>query len=400
MDPQSQRGRSPSAGHHQPQIQSHSPSPAGFQTLGGDPSADLGLALDNQQQQQHHHQQQQQYAIGNDPSLDAFGNNQQFFDPNADFTQQMSSAVPPDPSVSFPPQPQGDYLSPNLNDGDFSLFPPPTGHSDQYNAPLFEQSSLSPNDISSAASPQAHSSPTPPHLFADNTQQHPGSAHQSPSFAHQAQFPSPSLGGHHSRNASHTSHASLGPEAALLPNQLADWTQQPQFQGHRRSPSAHSDVSSVSPSPNLIASDSFDDSSHSPLQRASDGSVYQDVLGIGSFSISDPNVGSPANPGRSPSHSPAISPRINPQQMPEMGGQATYGLAPPGMGYVDPSAGYPTYQVQNEAFPTLQTPSGNDMSQMAPPSINIDYAPTNRVGGYEGSKEIDQASLTPPERGE
>ncbi|KAF4123324.1 hypothetical protein GMORB2_6025 [Geosmithia morbida] len=405
MDHQSQRGRSPPVGHHHhqqqqqqqpPHIQSHSPSPspAPYQTVGGDPSTDLGLALDNHQQ---HRQQQQPYTVGTDPNLDAFGNNTSYYDPSPDFTQQMSGAVPHDPAVSFPPQPQGDYLSPNLNDGDFSLFPPPTSQPDQYSAPLFDQG-LSPNDIGSMASPQQHSSPTPPHLFADGAQ-HPGSAHQSPSFTHQAQFPSPVLGGgNHTRNPSHASHASLGPEAALLPNQMGEWSQ-PQFQGHRRSPSAHSDVSSVSPSPNLISSDSFDDSSHSPLQRASDGSMYQDVLGIGNFSISDPNVGSPVNPGRSPSHSPAISPRAHPQQIPDMGARG-YGLAPPSVGFADPSAGYSTYPVQNEMFPNLPQSSGADMTQMAPPSINIDYAPTNsRTGGYEGGKQIDQASLTPPERG-
>jgi transcription factor CRZ1 len=68
-----------------------------------------------------------------------------------------------------------------------------------------------------------------------------------------------------------------------MPNQMGDWSQ-PQFQGHRRSPSAHSEVSSVSPSPNLVSSDNFDDpSGHSPLQRPSDGSLYQEVMGIGSF---------------------------------------------------------------------------------------------------------------------
>jgi hypothetical protein len=109
-------------------------------------------------------------------------------------------------------------------------------------------------------SPQSHHTPTPPNLLQ------PGSAHPSPSFAQHHQFSSP--------QSSHSRNVSLGPEAALLPSQVGDWTR-PQFQGHRRSPSEYSDVSSVSPSPNLVSADSFDDhAGHSPLQRASDGSLY------------------------------------------------------------------------------------------------------------------------------
>lgn len=80
--------------------------------------------------------------------------------------------------------------------------------------------------------------------------------------------------------------------------------------------------------------------------------------------------------------------------MPDMN-QHGFGLAHPGA-YGD-SSGYPN--LPNEAFPNLQQ-SNADMSQMAPPSINIDYAPNNaRAGGYDGGKSIDQDSLTPPERG-
>lgn len=321
--------------------------------------------------------------------MDAYTQNG-FFDPNANFNQQL-----PTPGADFSSQSQTDYLSPNLHDGDFSLFPPSGSQGEHYNTPLFEQSALNPNDINGMASPQPHSSPTPPHLLQLDPHQ-PGSAQQSPSF-NQHQFPSPTPSGHHSRNASHTSHASLGPEAALHPNQMGDWSQ-PQFQGHRRSPSAHSDVSSVSPSPNLVSSDTFDEApGHSPLQRASDGHLYQEVLGIGSFSISDPAVGSPGHRGRSPSHSPAISPRLIPQQIPDVT-QSGYGLAPGG--YVD-APSYPNVQVSGEAFPNLQQ-GPPDMSQMAPPSINIDYAPNNNsrmMGGYEGGKALDVDSLTPPERG-
>merc|ERR1712000_658193 len=331
----------------------------------------LGLALDPSAQQP--------FSGASDPNIDAFNSNQ-YFDANTNFSQQLASSGP-DYSQSQP-----DYLSPNLAGEDFSLFPPGGSPGDSYSqGPLFDQT-LNPNDMNNMTSPQSQGSPDPLHMLQPDQQQ-PGSAQQSPSF-NQHQFPS-SVSGHHSRNASHTSHASLGPEAALMPNQMGDWSQ-PQFQGHRRSPSAHSEVSSVSPSPNLVSSDNFDGpSGHSPLQRPSDGSLYQEVMGIGSFNINDA-AGSPNH--RSPSHSPAISPRIMPQQMPDMSHQGV-GLAAPS--YPDPT---PYGQLHpNEAFPNLQQHQGADIGQMAPPSINIDYAPNN--GNGFGGPKLDQDSLTPPERG-
>ena len=382
MDQQAQRGRSPAAGHPQPHIQSHSHSPSPSPYQPGDPSAGLGIGIDQSAQQP--------FSGAVDSNVDAYTRNT-YFDPNANFNQQL-----PTSGADYNSQSQTDYLSPNLHDGDFSLFPSSGSQGEHYNAPLFEQSTLNPNDINGMASPQPHSSPTPPHLLQPDAHQ-PGSAQQSPASFSPHQFPSPTHtgGGYHSRNASHTSHASLGPEAALLPNQMGDWSQ-PQFQGHRRSPSAHSDVSSVSPSPNMVSSDTFDDASgHSPLQRASDGYLYQGDLGIGSFSISDPAAGSPNLQGRSPSHSPAISPRIMPQQMAQLSQPPGYELSTPGGGYGDGS-GY-----AGEAFPNLQQGSA-DMSQIVPPSINIDFAPNNNsrmMGAYEGGKELDVDSLTPPERG-
>ncbi|KAF4994996.1 hypothetical protein FDECE_12930 [Fusarium decemcellulare] len=403
MDQQAQRGRSPSAGHQQPHInQSHSPSPTPYQT--NDTSVGLGLTLDQSSQQSYDSfnssgflspqqspsfpptaQQQHQHnsfaqANLSDPAI---------LDPNntASFGQQPTGS---DTSLPFNNQAQPAYLSPNLNDNDFSLFPATSGQGDQFNAPLFEQPTLNPNDMNNMASPQGHHSPTPPHLFQHDAQQ-PGSAHQSPAF-NQHQFSSPPSG--------HSRHASLGPADALLPNQMADWSQ-PQFQGHRRSPSEYSDVSSVAPSPNLVSADAFDTDvgHHSPAHRPSDGSLYQEVLGIGTFSISDPQVGSPGHQGRSPSHSPAISPRIVPQQMPELN-QPSFGLQPPTNAYGVPST-YPEIQGAVEAFPSLQ-PSGHDLSaQMAPPAINIDFAPNNaKPGAFDTPKSrMDQDSLTPPDRG-
>ncbi|KAG5982396.1 hypothetical protein E4U55_001935 [Claviceps digitariae] len=311
------------------------------------------------------------------------------FDPGANYGQQPTTGPGADGSLPFDTQTQSHahnpYLSPNLNDGDFSLFPyGPQG--DQFNNALFEQSSFSPTDMNSMTSPQSHHAATPPNpLQLDNSSLQPGPAHPSPSFSQHNQFSSP--------QSSHSRNASLGPEAALLPSQMGDWTQ-PQFQRHRRSPSEFSDVSSVSPSPNLVSIDSFDDhSGHSPLQRASDGSLYQDVLKMESFNIND--VG---QHGRSPSHSPAISPRITPQQMPDVR-QTSFGLVPPNTGFGG-GLGFPGMQHDN-SFPPLMSQDRAEPPHMAPPAINIDFAPSNaKQGAYEPAKPcLDQDSLTPPERG-
>lgn len=404
MDQQPQRGRSPSAGHHQHHhiTHSHSPSPAPYTS--NDPSIGLGLTLNQSAQQSYESfnssgflspQQSPSYPPSTQQQHGSFAaqaslSDPAILDPNntASFGQQVPTHAS-DSSLSYGAQPQQTYLSPNLNDGDFSLFPSVNGQGDQFSAPLFDQPALNPNDMNNMASPQPHHSPTPPHLLQPEGHQ-PQSAHQSPAF-NQHQFSSPPGG--------HSRHASLGPEAALLPNQIADWTQ-PQFQGHRRSPSEYSEVSSVAPSPNLVGSDAFDTDigGHSPAHRPSDGGLYQD-LGMAAFSISDNQVGSPGHQGHSPAHSPAISPRIIPQQMPDMS-QSGFGLATSLNAYNVPST-YPELQGQMEAFPNLNQGGHDFASQMAPPAINIDYAPTNvKPGAFDNHKSrLDQDSLTPPDRG-
>ncbi|KAI5926882.1 hypothetical protein F4810DRAFT_493090 [Camillea tinctor] len=387
----SARGRSPSAGHQQPNIRNtHSPSPHPYQSP--EPSIGLGIGLDPATS--HFTSSANDFNnYGTGPGTDNGGNNflntsqpqgysQQgiadpaSFDPNQDFSQTQAAFQQSLLTTDF-----------STNSGDFSLFPPST-QGEQYNStPLFgdisqsNPQSLNPNDLTNMTSPQTHHSPTPPHLL----KMEPGSAHQSPSF-NQHQFSSPP--GRHSRNAS------LGPEAALMHGQL-DWSQV-QFQGHRRTPSEYSDVSSNAASPNLNGRDGFDHSEHghSPMQRAVDG-FYDGVVGLNNFSISDPTRNS-----RSPSHSPHISPRIPPQQLPEVG-QPNQNMLLNAAYSGGPSLGYPT---QSEEFPSLQ-PDGVGLEPhmgqpMAPPSINIDFAPNSRQNSFEPPKApMDQASLTPPDRG-
>ncbi|OLN95890.1 C2H2 finger domain transcription factor crzA [Colletotrichum chlorophyti] len=370
MDQHGQRGRSPSAGHQHPHIRqpSHSPSPNPFQPNPEAASVGLGLGLDQSATQ----------AFSGSASADfsTFNNSSNFL--NGQQPGQSFNQTP----AAFPSQTQAAFLDPNFASGDFALFPPNTSQPDaQFNTAVFDQSLTS--DMNMAMS-QSHHSPTPPHLLNPDPHQTP-SAHQSPAFNHH-QFSSPPAG--HSRNAS------LGPEAALLPNQLNEWSQ-PQFQGHRRSPSEFSDVSSAAPSPNLVSADSFDniDQSHSPMQRPSDAGLYQQIQGFDNFRISDPALNSPNLHGRSPSHSPAISPRILPQSMPELNQQSSFGLGNQNAGFVG-GTGY----TGQEAFPTLQQP-GPEI-QVAP-AINIEFAPTAKQNNFEPPKaHMDQDSLTPPERDE
>ncbi|KAG5926618.1 hypothetical protein E4U53_003040 [Claviceps sorghi] len=405
---------SSTAGHDRQQEQvSHinqsglSPSGNALNGRGDSASAGLGLDLDAQSQPQpssdlgftasansafessasntdflHSHQTSSQQAFNRTSVSDSTG-----FDSSASFGQQPTSGSGADGSLPFDTHAQSHahtpYLSPNLNDGDFSLFPS-GNQGDQFHNALFEQSAFSPTDMSSITSPPSHHAPTPPNLLGLDSLQ-PGPAHQSPSFSQHNQFSPP--------QSSHSRNASLGPESALLPGQMGDWTQ-PQFQRHRRSPSEFSDVSSLSPSPNLVSLESFDDhSGPSPLQTASDGSLYQDVMNIESFNIND--VG---QHGRSPSHSPAISPRITPQQIPDMR-QTSFGLVPPNSGFGG-GLGFPGMH-QDDSFPTLMSQDRTEAPHMAPPAINIDFAPSNaKQGAYEPAKaRLDQDSLTPPERG-
>lgn len=217
----------------------------------------------------------------------------------------------------------------------------------------------------------------------------PGSAQHSPSF-NQHQFE------HQPRT--HSRNVSLGPEAALLPGQV-DWSRVgPQFQGHRRTPSEYSEVSSVAPSPNLVSVDAFDiDHSHSPMQRPQDmpNMFPEELHGLSGFSISDHGSHSPNLGGRSPSVSPALSPRILPAQ-PDMNPQ-NFLLQAQNNSY-GPPASY--VQPPQEAFPQLpQEPQEGQGQMPAPPSINIDFAPTAVRSGFEQPKSLDIDSLTPPERG-
>lgn len=402
-----QRGRSPSAGHqHHNLNHSHSPSRQPFQDNG---SLGLGIGLDNQIQGNG-----QQFLNNNFNSNNAYANN--------DFMNQQTQAfsqgglVEPSyvQSAGFPQQfKQEDQSSPynpqlesytqdlmnatsGFNEGaDFPLYPPnPAEYDPSFFSndpvPASRNQSVNPSQLD-MSSPQNAS--TPPSNLLQPDSHSPGSAHNSPNF-NTNQFQS---------SPNHSRHASLGPESAAFPfGQPQDWSNMmpPQFTGHRRAPSEYSDVSasSVHHSPNLGHHDSFDavDPRHSPMQQAQD-SLYEPVLGIGNFSLTDNHnqIQHSVSPGRglSPAHSPAISPRLGPQQLPMMGQQNPL--------YMMNNNGFPNHiygQTQQETFPQLQ----NDMnqSQQMVPDINVEFAPASRQNSFEPPKPtLDQDALTPPDRG-
>ena len=394
---QQMRGRSPSAGNQQPHIRnshSHSPSPHPYHNQSPEPSIGLGLGLDpDSSGNQQFTTADFNSAFNTSSTGSQFMNTSQSPQQQSPFAQQgIADPNSFDPS-SFTTQPQAGYspnlLPPEFSDpvGDFSLFPPVPTTGDYNASPLFgdlSQSNINQSELGNMTSPQTHHSPTPPHLLGAD----PNSGHQSPSFNQQQFGPPP---GHRS----HSRNASLGPEAALLPHQMGDWTQ-PQFQGHRRAPSEYSDVSSAGASPNLTSHDTFEPSEHghSPMQRPQE--FFEGVAGFSNFSISDPQV---VHGSRSPSHSPAISPRLPPQQGPDMS-QPNQGMLL-NTGYPNaPSISFPIQQ-PNEEFPALTQDMGSPGQQaMAPPSINIDFAPNSRQNSFEPSKPaMDQTSLIPPDRG-
>lgn len=375
------RGRSPGPVAHHGDIRNHSHSTSPHPFPQQAPSIGLGLGLDP--------------SVPTPPfnsDFNAFDTNAAQFMNNSQGFQQpglggASSFDTGLPNFSAQSEPSftsallsSDYGSPDAGTTDFPLFPTSAGAADQFSTPLFSDQGLNPADLGNMASPQAHHSPTPPHLLgADRT-----SSHQSPLF-NQHQF-SPPSGAHHSR------HTSLGPEAALLPGQV-DWSQT-QFQGHRRTPSesAYSDISSAAASPNLSGYDNFeqhDQHGHSPMQRPLD-SFQEGISGLNNFSISDAHFAR----SRSPSHSPAISPRIGPQHIPDMG----HANANPLLNTSYAVGSTMNYGDMPEQFPSFsQDPVGQALSA---PSINIQLAPAGGPLGFEGPRQgIDQHSLTPPDRG-
>lgn len=315
-----------------------------------------------------------------------------------------------EPSVTY----TSNFLDPNTNNtfSDFSLYQNTAGGQEQTFDPSFmldpelqssgqpQNQSINPAELMSNMSSPSHHNPTPPNLLQPDTHSSPG----------QRTSPSPNQNPFFTPN--HSRHTSLDPSSAAYPlgQPQNDWTNMlgaAAFQSHRRAPSEHSDVSSsVAPSPFLTQQESFEsiDQNHSPLLNAQqDQSMYQDALAIERFSLSDTQQQHQQR--ISPGHSPYVSPRILPQHGLGISQENAFMLAPNISNQFGGGPGPEIYTHQpEEPFPNFQLRNGSadlgQAAQMAPPEINVEFAPPSRQSSYEPTKaNSDLDALSPPERG-
>ena len=121
-------------------------------------------------------------------------------------------------------------------------------------------------------------------------------------------------------------------------------------------------------------------------------------LGIETFSLSEPQ-----DQRNSPRHSPFVSPRMSPQPGPGMVQDNNF-MPLPNSNF-NGAPGSEMYTTQPEQFPPLrmeETLGSNDMgqaAQMAPPEINVEFAPTTRPSFEPPRFESEYDTLSPPERG-
>ncbi|EZF77862.1 hypothetical protein H105_01140 [Trichophyton soudanense CBS 452.61] len=330
------------------------------------------------------------------------GDFSQAFDTNfLDQLDQATSGI--NDNRDSQPFPEFDTSDPGFNFDDFNTFT----HQDQTSGfntsttmmgTIQQQPTINPADFAQPlSSPQM---PNSPHLVPPETASSPNNRPGSPAAASSpGTFYTPQ----------HSRHTSLDPASAAYINTdvQSNWQGilgNSSFQGHRRAPSEHSDVSSVSHSPFLAQHDTFDTSAHPSAQPSprlppqTDPSLYDNAFGMEAFTISERDH----NNAFSPAHSPYISPRLSPQlqnteldpdnslllsqNMPQMQGatQDTYvgTSAPP----------VPSFQAQQSRLSDM-----GQAAQMTPPSINVEFAPPSRTSTVEGPKlGADGDTLSPP----
>lgn len=433
MEDQQQRGRSPSIGRMSQNRIRHSPSPHNFSGHNLDPSINnqdygsggfspstlsngaggmpfnIPLYMNGGPQPQAFQQHVLPSNDFSDPSItqsypqEGISLSRKASQQNHQFNNNFSESTSPITFGDF--NHQQDFPSKFKNS--FMLDPALQGQMQP------QHHSINPQDIMSNASSPQNMNTTPPNLMPPDAASSPG--HGSPSST-QTQTFSP----HHSRQAS------LDPSSAIFPNgqQPTDWAGMlsgAQFQTHRRAPSEHSDVSSsVAPSPYLAQQDSFEafDQNPSPMLAAQpDHQMYNDALGIESFSLSDNQQQSHQQhqqqqqqqmkqEGISPHHSPYPSPRITPHPGFTMPPESQLllsndmqngfnGQQQAEMYHNQPNQQFPPFDLRNSSVDMGQA------AQMAPPEINVELAPPPSHTGFDQFKsQNDLDALSPPERGE
>ena len=431
-----QRGRSPSVGHQPDQPIRHSPSPNPFpdqlsptDTSGNhlnytsqaynpslSPTSGAGGPYGVSPSYLSANSSQPQFTPPSilpsndygDPSLgQAFG--QENFDSSM---QQGNMALGTQhPGQQF----QADGLTANNFGGDFGRqqeFSDKQGGGQYFDGGLLDpqlslntqqqqDQSINPADLMSNMSSPQVMQPTPPNLLAPNSQ------HSEPT----SPFTNP--GQHWSPN--HSRHASLDPNVAFVNGAQggisSEWNimQGPQFQGHRRTPSEHSDLghsdvsSSVAPSPYMPQNDNFDQPSPG-MRPQQDSQVYDNSLGMDAFTLSEPQN---PNPRTSPGHSPYVSPMIGPQ--PGLGGvQESQFMLQPELQNNFNGASRDAFPNQAEQFPQFPPEArlgsndyrqaGNMAGNMAPPEINVEFAGPQQSMMDRPRFESEFDGLSPPDR--
>ncbi|CAL5867653.1 uncharacterized protein PFLUO_LOCUS1872 [Penicillium psychrofluorescens] len=195
----------------------------------------------------------------------------------------------------------------------------------------------------------------------------------------------------------HSRHTSLDPATAnyLTAQPNPEWQSvmnNTAFQGHRRAPSEVSEVSSATHSP-YLSQHEFDGNTSPSLAPQNDPTLYDNALGIESFTLSEQQQ---QQQGYSPLHSPYISPQLMPQQGGDVVPNAPY--LPGNMNPQAPSVGTDMYGMSTDDGMMNMVGDIGQASQMAPPSINVEFAPPSRIPSFGPSKPLgaNLDSLSPP----
>ncbi|CAI7631614.1 unnamed protein product [Penicillium pancosmium] len=320
----------------------------------------------------------------------------QSFDPNLvnQMDQGQSGLHSRQPDENF------SSLLNNPNDLDFSGYHNHSPHS----------TTASEYDSSHLLDPQMHQRPPSMHqainpadlvspISNPSASSHPSSQDQQQSSPGPMSPPGSTPGTYYTPQ--HSRHTSLDPSTAtyLSAQPNADWgsvMNNVAFQGHRRAPSEVSEVSSANHSPYLSQHeyDGIENNASPSLAPQNDPALYDNQLGIEQFTLSEQQ-----QQGFSPLHSPYISPRLMPQQGGEIPNNGAY-LNANNTSQFPPAPtemyGVPGDALLNQGFDNGMADIGQ-ASSMAPPSINVEFAPPSRVPSFGPPKPTtDLDSLSPP----
>ncbi|KAJ5678700.1 Zinc finger C2H2 [Penicillium macrosclerotiorum] len=397
---------------------------------------------------------QQQYhnptpGLGLDPSMStAFASNPSFNNQNPDanvagtdsygYSATYLSAAPPAQSLAPPSEPFPPTINTNnlamsqsfnpalvnqLDPGSSGLQPP---HGNENFSNLLNSnaggeldfsaySNHSPNSTSASdydssllLDPQMHQRPQPMHQAVNPADLVSPVSNHSASSRPSSQDPHQSSPGPMSPPGStpgtyytpqHSRHTSLDPGMAayLSAQSNQDWgsmMNNSAFQNHRRAPSEVSEASNHSPYLSQHEYDGIENNASPSLAPQNDPALYDNALGMEQFTLSEQQQ---QQQGYSPLHSPYISPRLMPQQGVEMVPNAQYLTSSVNSQF--PAAPTDMYGMPADDMVAMNSGAADigQASQMAPPSINVEFAPPSRNPSFGPSKPAtDLDSLSPP----